>query len=161
MRASSEKKAWPSIGRWRRNRWPWYQCGSPKLNCVIHQTDLIEKYRAWRGKRNAIVKIKQIETTVLEMRYKKPLVTATHKFVVARGLLVRITTDNGVEGDGYTVLFPRTGETPETARHAIEDILNHFNALREVKGHSPIKIVRRTGRRRRPGDSEAGRFINE
>jgi L-alanine-DL-glutamate epimerase-like enolase superfamily enzyme len=69
------------------------------------------------------MKIEQIETTVLEMPYKKPLVTATNNFTVARGLLLKVMTDGGLEGDGYSDLFPRTGETPETARHVIETIL--------------------------------------
>ena len=34
------------------------------------------------------MRIEQIETTVLEMPYTKPLVTATNNFTVARGLLV-------------------------------------------------------------------------
>jgi L-Ala-D/L-Glu epimerase len=69
------------------------------------------------------VKIDQIETTVLEMPYTKPLVTATNNFTVARGLLVKVVTDGGIEGYGYSDLFPRTGETPETARHVIESVL--------------------------------------
>jgi L-Ala-D/L-Glu epimerase len=69
------------------------------------------------------VKIEHIKTTVLAMPYKKPLVTATNNFTVARGLLVKVVTDAGVEGYGYSDLFPRTGETPETARHTIEEIL--------------------------------------
>jgi len=65
------------------------------------------------------MKIEQIETSVLEMPYTKPLVTATNNFTVARGVLVKAVIDSGVEGYGYADLFPRTGETPETARHAI------------------------------------------
>jgi len=66
------------------------------------------------------VKIKAIETTVLEMPYTKPLVTATNNFTVARGVLVKAVTDAGIEGYGYADLFPRTGETPVTAVHAID-----------------------------------------
>src|ERR1043166_3032121 len=66
------------------------------------------------------MKINQIETTVLEMPYTKPLVTATNNFTVARGVLAKAVTDSGVEGYGYADLFPRTGETPETAQHAID-----------------------------------------
>jgi L-alanine-DL-glutamate epimerase-like enolase superfamily enzyme len=79
------------------------------------------------------MKIEQIETTVLEMPYKKPLVTATNNFTVARGLLVKVVTHDGVEGYGYSDLFPRTGETPETARHAIEDILKPKVIGRELE----------------------------
>ena len=39
------------------------------------------------------MKIHQIDTTVLEMLYKKPLVTATNNFTVARGLLVKVVTN--------------------------------------------------------------------
>jgi L-alanine-DL-glutamate epimerase-like enolase superfamily enzyme len=69
------------------------------------------------------VKIEQIGTTILEMPYKKPLVTATNNFTVARGLMVKVITEHGVEGYGYSDLFPRTGETPETARHVIDSVL--------------------------------------
>ncbi len=69
------------------------------------------------------MKIARIETTKLEMPYKKPLVTATNKFTVARGLLVKAMTDDGVEGYGYSDLFPRTGETPESAAHFIDMVL--------------------------------------
>ena len=79
------------------------------------------------------MKIEQIETTVLEMPYKKPLVTATNNFTVARGLLVKVVTDDGVEGYGYSDLFPRTGETPETARHVIETILKLKVVGRELE----------------------------
>jgi L-alanine-DL-glutamate epimerase-like enolase superfamily enzyme len=70
-----------------------------------------------------IGKIGKVETTILEMPYTKPLVTATNNFTVARGLLVKIVTEGGIEGYGYSDLFPRTGETPETARHVIESVL--------------------------------------
>jgi L-alanine-DL-glutamate epimerase-like enolase superfamily enzyme len=69
------------------------------------------------------MKVAQVETSVLEMPYKTPLITATNKFVVARGLLAKVTTDEGIEGYGYADLFPRTGETPESARHLIETVL--------------------------------------
>lgn len=69
------------------------------------------------------MKIHRIETTKLEMPYKQPLVTATNNFIVARGLLVKAVTDEGVEGYGYSDLFPRTGETPESAAHFIETVL--------------------------------------
>lgn len=69
------------------------------------------------------MKIAQIETQALEMPYTKPLVTATNNFTVARGLLVKVITDRGIEGYGYSDLFPRTGETPQTAQHVIESVL--------------------------------------
>jgi len=39
------------------------------------------------------MKIVKIETIVLEMPYKKPLVTATNNFTVARGLLIKVVTN--------------------------------------------------------------------
>ena len=58
------------------------------------------------------------------MPYTKPLVTATNNFTVARGLLVSVVgTNGGVEGYGYADLFPRAGETAETAQHVIESVL--------------------------------------
>ena len=70
-----------------------------------------------------IGKIANVETTILEMPYTKPLVTATNHFTVARGLLVKVITEGGIEGYGYSDLFPRTGETPHTAQHVIESVL--------------------------------------
>ena len=69
------------------------------------------------------MKIERIETKKLEMPYTKPLVTATNNFTVARGLLVTVVTSGGVEGYGYSDLFPRAGETAETAQHVIESVL--------------------------------------
>jgi hypothetical protein len=43
------------------------------------------------------MKIEQIETTVLEMPYKKPLVTATNNFTEARGLHVKVVTDGVID----------------------------------------------------------------
>ena len=57
------------------------------------------------------MKIEKITTKKLEMPYTKPLVTATNNFTVARGLLVTVVTNGGVEGYGYADLFPRSGET--------------------------------------------------
>ena len=65
------------------------------------------------------MKISKIDTRMLEMPYTKPLVTATNNFTVARGLLVNVATDKGTEGYGYADLFPRTGETPETAIQSV------------------------------------------
>jgi L-alanine-DL-glutamate epimerase-like enolase superfamily enzyme len=70
-----------------------------------------------------IGKVTKVETTILEMPYSKPLVTATNNFTVARGLLVKVITEGGIEGYGYSDLFPRTGETPQTAQHVIEAVL--------------------------------------
>ncbi len=67
--------------------------------------------------------IARIETRSLDLPYTKPLITATNNFTVARGLLVKVITDAGIEGYGYSDLFPRTGETQETARHVIDTVL--------------------------------------
>lgn len=80
------------------------------------------------------MKIEKIEVTALEMPYTKPLVTATNHFTVARGVLVKALTDGGVEGYGYSDLFPRTGETPETAKHVIGAVLTPLIIGREL-GH--------------------------
>jgi L-alanine-DL-glutamate epimerase-like enolase superfamily enzyme len=79
------------------------------------------------------VKIDQIETTALEMPYTKPLVTATNNFTVARGLLAKVVTQEGIEGYGYSDLFPRTGETPDSARHFIETVLKAKVIGRELE----------------------------
>jgi L-alanine-DL-glutamate epimerase-like enolase superfamily enzyme len=69
------------------------------------------------------MKIARVETSLLALPYTKPLVTATNNFTVARGLLVKVVTDAGIEGYGYADLFPRTGETQETAQHVIDAVL--------------------------------------
>jgi L-alanine-DL-glutamate epimerase-like enolase superfamily enzyme len=69
------------------------------------------------------MKIAQIETRALEMPYTKPLVTATNNFTIARGLLVTVEADGATQGYGYSDLFPRAGETPETAEHVIQSVL--------------------------------------
>ena len=79
------------------------------------------------------MKIEKIATRKLEMPYTKPLVTATNNFTVARGLLVTVGTDGGVEGYGYADLFPRAGETPETAQHVIETVLKAKAMGRELE----------------------------
>ena len=79
------------------------------------------------------MKIASIDTRALEMPYTKPLVTATNNFTVARGLLVTVGTDDGIQGYGYSDLFPRTGETPETAQHVIEAVLKAKVIGRELE----------------------------
>lgn len=85
------------------------------------------------------MKIAHIETRILEMPYTKPLVTATNYFTVARGLLVKAVTDAGVEGYGYSDLFPRSGETPETARHVVEAVLKPKVVGRELEELARIR----------------------
>ena len=79
------------------------------------------------------MKISQIETRTLEMPYTKPLVTATNNFTVARGLLVTVVTDGGTQGYGYSDLFPRAGETPETAQYVIQSVLKSKVAGKELE----------------------------
>jgi L-alanine-DL-glutamate epimerase-like enolase superfamily enzyme len=85
------------------------------------------------------MKIEKIETTKLEMPYTKPLVTATNNFTVARGLLVTVRTNGGVEGYGYSDLFPRAGETPQTAEHVIESVLKSKVVGKELEDLARIR----------------------
>jgi L-alanine-DL-glutamate epimerase-like enolase superfamily enzyme len=83
--------------------------------------------------------VAHVETTLLEMPYTKPLVTATNNFTVARGLLVKVVTEGGIEGYGYSDLFPRTGETPQTAQHVIETVLKAKVVGRELEDLARIR----------------------
>ena len=85
------------------------------------------------------MKIAKIDTRALEMPYTKPLVTATNNFTVARGLLVTVVTNDGTEGYGYSDLFPRTGETPETAQHVIQSVLKSKVIGRELEDLARIR----------------------
>jgi len=85
------------------------------------------------------MKIERVETKKLEMPYTKPLVTATNNFTVARGLLVTVGTHRGVEGYGYSDLFPRAGETPETAQHVIESVLKSMVIGKELEDLARIR----------------------
>lgn len=85
------------------------------------------------------MKIESIETTVLEMPYTKPLITATNHFTVARGLLVKVVTNDAIEGYGYSDLFPRTGETPQTANHVIDAVLKAKVIGRELEDLARIR----------------------
>lgn len=85
------------------------------------------------------MKIEKIETRKLEMPYTKPLVTATNNFTVARGVLVNVGTNGGVEGYGYSDLFPRAGETPETAIHVIETVLKAKALGKELEDMGRIR----------------------
>jgi L-Ala-D/L-Glu epimerase len=69
------------------------------------------------------LKVEQIEIFPLRLPYKKPLITATNRFTVANGLVIRAVSDDGVEGYGYTDPFPRTGESEETVRSAVEEFI--------------------------------------
>ncbi len=85
------------------------------------------------------MKIARVETRALEMPYTKPLVTATNHFTVARGLLVTVATESGMEGYGYSDLFPRTGETPQTAQHVIESVLKPKVIGRELEDLAKLR----------------------
>ena len=85
------------------------------------------------------MKIAKIDTRALELPYTKPLVTATNNFTVARGLLVTVVTNDGTEGYGYSDLFPRTGETPETAQHVIQSVLKSKVIGRELEDLARIR----------------------
>lgn len=79
------------------------------------------------------MKIARVETSSLALPYSKPLITATNNFTVARGLLVKVVTEAGIEGYGYSDLFPRTGETQETAHHVIDAVLQPKVIGRELE----------------------------
>src|SRR5258705_13146809 len=85
------------------------------------------------------MKIEKVDTRTLEMPYTKPLVTATNNFTVARGVLVSVVTNHGVEGYGYSDLFPRAGETPETEQHVIESVLMAKVVGRELEDLARIR----------------------
>ncbi len=85
------------------------------------------------------MKIERIETKKLEMPYTKPLITATNHFTIARGLLVTVGTLHGVEGYGYSDLFPRTGETPESAQHVIDSVLRSRVIGKELEDLARIR----------------------
>ncbi len=86
-----------------------------------------------------IGKVANIETMILEMPYRKPLVTATNNFTVARGLLVKVITESGIEGYGYSDLFPRTGETPQTAQHVMDTVLKPKVVGKELEDLAQIR----------------------
>jgi L-alanine-DL-glutamate epimerase-like enolase superfamily enzyme len=64
--------------------------------------------------------------------YGKPLVTATNRFVTAHGLLVKAVSEDGLQGYGYADFFPRTGESLESARFAIEEVIKPALAGRRL-----------------------------
>ncbi len=78
------------------------------------------------------MKIEQIEITPLELPYRKPLITAANRFVIAHGLLVKVVAGDGCEGFGYADFFPRTGESVESARQAIEAVIKPAILGREL-----------------------------
>ena len=86
-----------------------------------------------------IGKVANIETMILEMPYRQPLVTATNHFTVACGLLVKVITEGGIEGYGYSDLFPRTGETPQTAQHVIDTVLKSKIVGQELEDLAQIR----------------------
>ncbi|HWP56743.1 MAG TPA: enolase C-terminal domain-like protein [Candidatus Acidoferrales bacterium] len=68
------------------------------------------------------MRIERVEVTSVELPYKKPLITATNSFVTAQGVLVRVIAYSA-EGFGFADLFPRTGESLESCRYAIETVI--------------------------------------
>lgn len=69
------------------------------------------------------MKIENVEVFRLALPYKKPLVTATTRFVKAEGLVVKVCCNTGLTGYGYSELFNRTGETQASAHYAIEKVI--------------------------------------
>lgn len=85
------------------------------------------------------MKIERLEISSLSLPYKKPLVTATNKFTVANGLVVKAVSDDGIEGYGYCDPFPRTGETAETVRSLIEKVLKPIVLGRDLRDLARIR----------------------
>ncbi len=79
------------------------------------------------------MKIEHIDIFSLSLPFKKPLVTASNNFTVANGLVVKIVSDGGLEGYGYTDPFPRTGETSETVRSVIEKVIKPLLLGRDAR----------------------------
>ena len=69
------------------------------------------------------MKIATIRTAPLRLPYRDPMKTASNYFAEATGLLVEIATDGGLKGYGYADLFPRVGETIDTAETLIRQTL--------------------------------------
>ena len=69
------------------------------------------------------MKITDLQLETLELPYKKPLITATNQFYSSNGFLVSVEAEGEITGYGYIDVFPRTGETVESARYAIEGIM--------------------------------------
>jgi L-alanine-DL-glutamate epimerase-like enolase superfamily enzyme len=79
------------------------------------------------------LKINDLEITRLALPYRKPLITATNKFVTAHGLLVKVVAESGSEGYGYADFFSRTGESLESARCAIEEVMKPLIVGRDLR----------------------------
>lgn len=86
------------------------------------------------------MKVASLSARLLELPYKRPLITASNRFDKARGLLVEAISDKGVVGFGYADLFPRTGETVGSASHAVERVLKHIIEGRELHDIGKIKL---------------------
>jgi L-Ala-D/L-Glu epimerase len=85
------------------------------------------------------MKIAAIKARVLELPYRKPLITATNRFDKARGVLVEAVSEDGLAGFGYADLFPRTGETTGSALYAIENIIEPAVKGRDIAEIGKIK----------------------
>lgn len=91
------------------------------------------------GKGVEKTKIATFKARVLELPYRKPLITATNRFSRAEGLLVEAISEEGQAGFGYAALFPRTGETTGSAIYAFEKIVNPAIKGRGIEEIGKIK----------------------
>ena len=78
------------------------------------------------------MKIKSLDARSLDLPYKKPLITAANRFVTAEGFLIRVCSDDGMEGYGYTEVFPRTGETKDSVKYAVEQVIKPVILARDL-----------------------------
>ena len=77
----------------------------------------------------------------MRLPYRDPMKTASNYFAVATGLLVEITSDDGLCGYGYADLFPRTGETISTAKAIIEEVF--APALKEQDPAAVVALMQK------------------
>jgi L-alanine-DL-glutamate epimerase-like enolase superfamily enzyme len=93
-----------------------------------------------RGQKGiAATKIAKLKTRLIELPYRKPLITATNRFSKAQGLLVEAVSDDGLSGFGYADLFPRTGETAGSAVYAVEKLIAPAVEKRNIAEIAKIK----------------------
>ena len=84
------------------------------------------------------VNISHVHAAPLRLPYRDPMKTATNYFAEATGLLIEIRTDEGLKGYGYAELFPRAGETIETAQPIVRDILAPGLVGRDANDFHPL-----------------------
>lgn len=91
------------------------------------------------------MKVRSLSALSLVLPYRKALVTATNRFEAATGLLVRAEAEEGLVGWGYVELFPRSGESEASVRHALEELMAPIARGHELEelGRIRLEINRR------------------